>query len=68
MVVNERRSCDVCYKEIKKGERYIAHTVQEDHVPLALVERAVDVEGNVQLDICLDCRDITGMSGKEAVN
>jgi hypothetical protein len=58
----------VCYREIKKGEKYIAHMIEKGEAPLALADRAVDAAGNVQLDICLDCRGITGMSGKEVVN
>ena len=68
MMANDKRTCDVCYREITRGEKYIAHKMEKSHVPLALVEREVDAEGNVQLDICLDCRAITGMSGREVIN
>jgi hypothetical protein len=51
MLANGKRVCDVCYREIKEGEKYIAHKIEKGHVPLALVERDVDAQGNVQLDI-----------------
>ena len=58
----------MCYREIKKREKYIAQKVDKAHVPPALAERDVDDQGNVQLDVCLDCHRITGMSGQEVVN
>lgn len=62
------RTCDVCYREIKDGEKYIAQKIAKSQDPYFLDEREVDSQGNVQLDICLDCRTITGMSGPEVVN
>ena len=68
MLANDKRICEVCYREIKKGEQYIAPQIARAEVPSAMADRPVDAAGNFQLDICLDCRGITGMSGQEVVN
>ena len=63
MLLNDERTCDVCYRVIKKGEKYTAYVVEKSEAPWSIAERPVDAQGNVQVDVCLDCRRITGMSG-----
>lgn len=65
MVIDNRRFCDVCDESIEKGETFVVRTVPQKNALLfrSLVENMddapsfpVDGEGNVRLDICLDCK------------
>jgi len=72
MLRNGKRQCDVCEREIAKGERYIASLIERDSIPPnADIPRsglAVDALGNVHVDICLACHTGMSLSGEELVN
>lgn len=66
MLQGKDRFCDVCGDAIAKGEKYAAFTVSKDEAELfhALTDSeldmaptiSVDSQGNLRLDVCLDCR------------
>lgn len=64
MLADGVRSCDVCYTEIKKGENYVVHKLERARY-LTLCHRGMWTPKDVQVDICFDCRR---MSGDELVN
>jgi hypothetical protein len=71
MFANGFLYCDLCQKEIPKGERYSTITVLKKHIAhdeLSPEEQGllVDSEGNLQLDVCLRCRKNMPLAGKEA--
>jgi hypothetical protein len=72
------RSCDVCGKVIPKGEKYVASTVSKERAELFRSLNEVepenaatfttDSEGNVRLDICLECKGSMGDRSNLVVN
>ena len=78
MVQDNQRSCDVCGAEIPNCEKYVVSKVRKNKVPLfqemmeAKPELAatttLDANGNLRLDICLDCQMNMKMSGTPTVN
>ena len=79
MLKDNIRSCDVCGSEIPTGERYVVSKIPKHR--LQLIEElmpgiepdmrptmAVDSQGNLRLDICLDCHMNMSVPGTETVN
>ena len=67
MLLNDKRHCDICEKEIAKGDRFTVHRIARWEVPFAVA--GLDHQGDFRLDICLSCRDAMGLvSGDEVVN
>ena len=66
---NGIRQCDICDREIAKGQRYFTVLVERDTVPPnADIPRsglAVDALGNVRVDMCVRCRNAMGLQGEE---
>jgi len=67
--------CDVCGEEIPKGTRYVAYRVPpkaaallRNDDPELNVSSTIEKDGNVRLDVCLECRVNMGFTGEEAVN
>ena len=64
--------CDICDREIAKGNRYVAALIERDHIPPnANVPKSgltVDGMGNIRLDICLVCHTATSLSGEEQIH
>ncbi len=72
MLRSEIRHCDVCYRKIGRGDRYIHRKILMGDLPRVLKAvddiLTVDAHGNIEMDICLDCASITGVSGEKVVN
>ena len=68
MLANATRYCDVCGREILK--RQIANRIEQSLIPpgLDIGGLTVDGSGQVQIDICPDCRMVTGVSGEELID
>ena len=72
------RLCDVCGYNILKGEKYIVSKVPKTNAqtilemtqanPETAPTTTVDSEGNLRLDICLDCHMHMHLPGTSAVN
>lgn len=66
MLKDNIRLCDLCGEVIPKGQRYAVTIIQREEVLLAesafatspdtAPTRTVDANGNLRLDICLDCK------------
>ena len=71
MVKNSKRYCDLCEREIAKGDRYVAVLIEREMVPVELnVPKSgllADELGNLRIDVCLACRGIVRLSGEEAI-
>jgi len=77
MLKGKDRLCDVCGEAIGKGEKYAVVTVPKAKAGLfhALAEsgpdmaptKSVDPQGNLRLDVCLDCRLNMNFPGRETV-
>jgi hypothetical protein len=68
------RTCDVCGESIPKGTEYAMHVLPQYTAKLLIDEDndlvstfTVDADGNVRLDICLDCKAHMGIHS-EIVN
>jgi len=68
------RICDSCGEVIPMGTKYVRHVLPKDAAKLLIDEDheltsafTVDTDGNVQLDICLDCKAKMGIQS-ETVN
>jgi hypothetical protein len=78
MLKDSVRSCDVCGEVISKEEKYVASTVSKEKVelfrslndvnPENAATFTTDSEGNVRLDICLECKGSMGDRSNLAVN
>ena len=72
MVNGALRHCDVCDREIAKGNRYVAALIEREHIPptanIAKSGLTVDGMGNIRLDICLVCGIATSLSGEERIH
>jgi hypothetical protein len=76
MVTNGVRTCDVCEDVIPIGAKYSVSFVPAIHVQSTRELLAheggqagtLDENGNLRLDICLDCRMNMEMPGEETVN
>jgi hypothetical protein len=70
MLKDNIRQCDVCDEIIPKGEKYRVSTIsKEQAVYLDLAPTTmVDSQGNIRLDICLECHLQMGLKGTETVN
>jgi hypothetical protein len=70
MLKDNIRQCDVCDGVIPKGERYRVSTISKDKAlhPELIEPTMVDSQGNIRLDICLECVLSMGMKGTETVN
>jgi hypothetical protein len=79
MLKDNIRQCDVCNGLIPKGEKYRVSTVTKDQALLfrSLIEASepelaptttVDSQGNMRLDICLECHLNIGAKGTETVH
>ena len=79
MLKNHLRSCDVCGSAIPKGERYVVskftkHRLQVIEQLMPGIEpdmrptMDVDSQGNVRLDIRIDCHMNMSVSGTETIN
>jgi hypothetical protein len=74
MLKDNTRLCDVCDDVIPKGEKYRvsiipkgkAHLFSDD--PDLIPTTNVDSQGNIRLDICLECHLNMGAKGIETVN
>jgi hypothetical protein len=75
MVREGQRSCDVCETSILNGEKYVVSKVPREKALLFMeameanpelsATTTPDSEGNLRLDICLDCHmnmDLPGTS------
>ena len=74
MLIDNIRLCDVCDGVIPKVEKYRVSTVPRDKAllfsadPDLIPTTNVDSQGNIQLDICLECHLNKGVKGTETVN
>ena len=73
MLQNGVRRCDLCNREIPKGQRFIAHLVEKTEIPqgvnLTLADTTIDERGDIRMDICWTCQTNIGLlSGEEAVD
>ena len=79
MLKDNIRSCDVCSSEIPTGERYVVSKIPKHR--LQLIEELmpgiepdmrptmdVDSQGNLRLDICLNCHMNMSVPGTETIN
>ena len=79
MLKDNFRSCDVCGSEIAQGERYVVSKIPKHR--LQLIEELmpgiepdmrptmdVDSQGNLRLDICIDCHKDIDVHGTETIN
>ena len=68
---NGFRYCELCDREIKTGERYSAALIEREQIPtelnVATTGFTADALGNLQIDICLECRSSVSLSGEEAI-
>ena len=74
MVKDGVRTCDVCEEAIPKAAKYSVSVIQKRHAELfrqAMLEDPTlaatfteDERGNVQLEICLDCKMSMGKPGE----
>jgi hypothetical protein len=74
MLKDSIRLCDVCGEIIPKGQQYAVTVIPNEKVQLAesafatspdtAPTRTVDANGNIRLDICLDCKLSTGTGGE----
>ena len=73
----EVRFCDVCGRVIVKAEKYLVSKVPRTNVRLFLemmqiksetAHTTLDSEGNLRLEICLDCHIRMDRSDNETVN
>jgi hypothetical protein len=62
MLKDKERLCDVCGETIPKRQKYAVSIIPKDqakNADLMLpgdVPRTMDANGNLRLDICLDCK------------
>jgi hypothetical protein len=78
MLRDGERSCDVCETSIPKGEKYIVSKIPPDKAQLFLetmeanpelaATATLDSEGNLRLDVCLDCHMNMGLPGTSTIN
>lgn len=72
MIKDKSRLCDVCYREVASGERYIQRLILKADIPPAVSAGdgflTVDAEGNIQMDICLHCASVTGLTGVSQIH
>ena len=72
MVKNGIRRCDVCDREIAKGETYVVTKIDKGYIPkgvnVASSRFNVDSLGNIHMDICMTCQKGMSLSGEEMVN
>jgi len=78
MLRDGQRSCDVCGASIPKGEKYVVSKVPREKARLFLEAMEAnpemsatvtpDSQGNLRLDICLDCHMNMGLPGTSTVN
>jgi hypothetical protein len=68
------RTCDVCGEVIPRGTKYVMHVLPQYAAELLMDEDhemvptfTVDADGNVRLDICLNCKANMGIQA-EIVN
>jgi hypothetical protein len=74
MVKDGVRTCDVCEEKIPKAAKYSVTVIQKRHAELfreAMLEDPAmaatfteDEQGNVRLEICLDCKVRMGKPGE----
>lgn len=62
------RSCDLCQREIAKGERYAMRRIDRSEIPKGFGIMTSDESGQIQFDICRDCQNRMGLSGEPAVD
>lgn len=61
---NGLRYCDLCQREVAKGERYIVKTFEKDEIPRSFSHAGTDL----RLDICKDCQIKMKVVGEESVD
>lgn len=68
MLVNDERRCDLCQREIAKGERYAIKRLDGSEIPEGFTARTFIDTGQIVFNICQDCQSRMGLSGEAAVD
>ena len=58
------RRCDLCQREIAKGERYAVRRFERSEIPQGFSHR----DGPIVIDICRDCQNRMGLVGETAID
>ena len=70
MLVNGKRRCDFCQREIVKGERYVVRRIDRSEIPpnFTVTDMTLDESGQIRFDICRDCQNRMRLSGEPSVD